>query len=141
MVTGSLKKENENGKKKGKENKKEKGCLVQEAHEAIRPTNISLYELPEKMDSKERRMYKLIWETTLESCMAPALFYSVTANISAFLNNKFTYTSELIDFPVWKIVAKKYSTENKEYYYLQQIKQNSVIPYKKICSKVTIIGS
>ena len=139
MVTGSC--ENENGKKKGKENKKEKGCLSQEAHEAIRPTNISLYELPEKMDSKERRMYKLIWETTLESCMAPALFYSVTANISAFLNNKFTYTSELIDFPGWKIVAKKYSTENKEYHYLQQIKQNSVIPYKKICAKVTIKGS
>jgi len=113
----------------------------QEAHEAIRPTNISLYELPEKMDSKERRMYKLIWENTLESCMTSASFHSVTASISAFQNNKFTYTSELIDFPGWKIVAKKYSTENKEYHYLQQIKQNSVIPYKKICAKVTIKGS
>ena len=118
-----------------------KDSLRQEAHEAIRPTNISLFELPEKMDSKERRMYKLIWENTLESCMTSASFHSVTANITAFQNNKFTYTSELIDFPGWKIVAKKYSTENKEYHYLQQIKSNSVIPYKKICAKVTMKGS
>jgi DNA topoisomerase IA len=36
---------------------------AQEAHEAIRPTNISLCELPDTLDlgSKERRMYKLIW--------------------------------------------------------------------------------
>lgn len=73
--------------------------------------------------------------------MSPASFHSVIASITAFQNNKFTYTSELIDFPGWKIVAKNYSTDNKEYHYLQQIKPNSVIPYKKICSKITIKGS
>jgi DNA topoisomerase-1 len=78
---------------------------------------------------------------TLESCMTPASFYSITATILAFQNTKFTYKSELIDFPGWKIVTKKYSTENKEYQYLQTIKQNSVIQYKKICAKVTIKGS
>ena len=122
--------------------------LRQEAHEAIRPTNISLFELPETIDSsastfgsKERRMYKLIWENTLESCMTSASFHSVTASISTVENINFIYTSELIDFPGWKIVAKKYSTENKEYHYLQQIKQKTPIHYKKICSKVTIKGS
>jgi DNA topoisomerase-1 len=124
-----------------KNTKKTEKPPPQEAHEAIRPTNISLCELPENMDSKERRMYKLIWENTLESCMTSASFHSVTANISSFQDTKFVYTSELIDFPGWKIVAKKYSTENKEYQYLQQIKQNSVIPYKKICSRVSIKGS
>jgi len=125
------------------ENKKKisnKDTLRQEAHEAIRPTNVSLFELPETMDSKERRMYKLIWTTTMESCMTDATFLSITSSIVAFENNKFTYTSELIDFPGWKIVEKKYSTENKEYHYLQTIKQNSVVPYKKMCSKVTIRG-
>jgi len=119
--------------------------LQQNAHEAIRPTNISLFELPETLDSKEKRMYKLIWEHTLESCMAPATFFSITASISAFQDTKFTYTSELIDFPGWKIVSKKYANEikqeNKEYQYLQQIKQNTEIPYKKMCAKVTIKGS
>ena len=136
MITGAIKEPEK--KKKSKKNDKPP---PQEAHEAIRPTNISLCQLPETMDSKEKRMYKLIWENTLESCMTSASFNSVTASISAFQTNKFTYTSELIDFPGWKIVAKKYSTENKEYQYLQTIKQNSPIPYKKICSKVTIKGS
>lgn len=114
---------------------------AQEAHEAIRPTNISLQELPEQIDSKERRMYKLIWRNTLESCMAPAAYYSVTANISAPLNAKYAYTSELIDFPGWKIVENKFSRDNNEYQYLQTIAQNKPISYKKIYAKVTIKGS
>ena len=143
MASGAVK-EPEKKKKVKKTDKllpQDKDSLRQEAHEAIRPTNISLSELPENIDSKEKRMYKLIWENTLESCMTSASFHSVTANISSFQEMKFVYTSELIDFPGWKIVAKKYSTENKEYHYLQQIKQNSVIPYKKICARVTIKGS
>jgi len=124
------------GKKKGKNNE-----FTQEAHEAIRPTDISLQELPEKLDSKEKRMYKLIWTNTLESCMAAASFYSVTANISAPENLKYSYTTELIDFPGWKIVENKFSRENKEYQYLQTIKKESPIQYKKIHSKVTIKGS
>jgi len=123
-----------------KKTKKSDKPEPQEAHEAIRPTDISLFELPETMESKEIKMYKLIRENTLESCMASASFYSITATIFAYNSRKFTYSTELIDFAGWKIVSKKYSSENKEYYYLQTIKQNDIIPYKKICSKVTIKG-
>ena len=128
-----------NNKKKSLSNPKQN--FAQEAHEAIRPTDISLRDLPENFDSKERRMYKLIWTNTLESCMTPASFYSITANISAPLTSKYTYKTELIDFPGWKIVENKFSRENKDYHYLQTIKKNSIIPYKKICSRVTITGS
>ena len=114
---------------------------AQEAHEAIRPTNISLQELPKEADSKETRMYKLIWTNTLESCMATASFNSITATISAPNNTKYSYTTELIDFPGWKIVENKLSQENKDYYYLQTIKNNCFIQYKKICSNVTITGT
>ena len=160
LADGSVKEEKKEKKgKKGKDKENDNDSLRQindslrqindslrqNAHEAIRPTNISLFELPETLDSKEKRMYKLIWEHTLESCMAPAIFFSITASISAFQDNKFTYTSELIDFPGWKIVSKKYANEikpeNKEYQYLQQIKQNTETPYKKMCAKVTIKGS
>jgi len=140
-ITSGLKLEKSTSKKK----EKKEQMNAQEAHEAIRPTDISLCELPETVDSKERRMYKLIWETTLESCMASASFYSITANITAFQNNKFTYKSEQVDFPGWKIVSKKYLNEikgeNKEYQYLQIIKQNETIPYKKMVSRVTLKGS
>jgi DNA topoisomerase-1 len=125
--------------KKGK--KKTKDILRQEAHEAIRPTDISLCELPEDLDGKQRRMYKLIWTNTLESCMVPASYFSVTATISAPSNMKYIYSSELIDFPGWKIVEHKFSRENKDYQYLQTIKKDASIPYKKITSKVAIKGT
>lgn len=128
-----------------KDIKKEKGIHTQDAHEAIRPTNISLFELPDTMTSKEKKMYNLIWTNSLESCMSAASFYSIKASISGFQDTTFTYTSELIDFPGWKIISKKYANEispdNKTYHYLQQIKQNVVLPYKKVCSTVTIKGS
>ena len=133
--------ESEKSAKKSKKNKEAKEKLRQEAHEAIRPTNISLYELPEEMDSKERRMYKMIWRNTMESCMVPASYNSITANILAPSDLKYTYTSELIDFPGWKIVENKFSRESNEYNYLLSIKRDSLIKYKKITSKVTIKGS
>lgn len=133
-------KNNENNSKIQKKSKKtkEKDNLAQNAHEAIRPTKIYLKELPENMDTKERKMYKLIWENTLESCMSPAEFYSITATITGYNNTKYTYTSEKIDFPGWKIVSNKFSIDNKDFNYLQTLKQNNIIPYKKIVSRVTI---
>jgi DNA topoisomerase-1 len=128
--------------KKSKKVEMNNDVKAQEAHEAIRPTNISLCELPDILDlgSKERRMYKLIWSNALESCMAPASYNQVVANISAYDEKKFSYSSELIDFPGWKIVTKNYTIDNKEYQYLQTIKKESIIPYKKVYAKVTIKG-
>jgi DNA topoisomerase-1 len=123
-------------KKKTKSSKK--NDLSQEAHEAIRPTTISLKDLPEKVNPRERKMYKLIWENTLESCMASASYNAVKAQIQGVGDHIFSYVSELILFPGWKIVKNKFSRDNKEYQYLQTIKQNLIIKYNKITSKVTI---
>ena len=117
---------------------KSKDSLAQEAHEAIRPTKISLKDLPEKVNPREKRMYKLIWENTLESCMAAATYNSVKAQIQAYNSLVFQYTSELIMFPGWKIVKNKFSTDSKEFQYLQTIKQNNSMKYNKVISKVTI---
>jgi DNA topoisomerase-1 len=140
LITGLIQNNKTNSTPQKGNNNKDKKERTQDAHEAIRPTNISLYELPERVDPKERRMYKLIWETTLESCISSAVFYAITANISGYNNTTFSYTSEQIHFPGWLIVSKKYNEETKEYKYLQIIKQDEVISYKKIVSKVTIKG-
>jgi DNA topoisomerase-1 len=131
----------EKSKKTSKKDENKKKMVTQDAHEAIRPTNISLQNLPEDIDSKLKKMYKLIWTNTLESCMATASYYSITASITAPLNSKYAYTSELIDFPGWKIVENKFSRENPTYNYLQIIAKESTIKYKKICSKVSIKGT
>lgn len=114
---------------------------IQEAHEAIRPTNISLCELSDIVSQKERKLYQIIRENTLKSCMAPAIFNSITAIITGWLDTLFTCTCESVDFIGWKIVSKKPDFINKEYHYLQTIKQNSIIPFKKICARVTFTNT
>lgn len=115
--------------------------LRQEAHEAIRPTHLSLQTLSEEVDAKQRKMYKLIWTNTVESCMADAMYWSVTATITAPTERRYSYTSELIDFTGWKIVQQDFARENKDYHYLQTIKPMTSIPYKKVCARATLTGT
>jgi DNA topoisomerase-1 len=49
---------------------KTKNASAQEAHEAIRPTNIS--KLEAGADSQQQKLYKLIWKRMVASQMAPA---------------------------------------------------------------------
>ena len=83
----------------------------------------------------------MIWENAVESCMSSASFHNIVATITAHASAKFTHTSELIDFPGWKIVKKKYSSDNKEYHHLQAIARDTIIPYKKMCSRVAVRGA
>ena len=113
----------------------------QEAHEAIRPTKISIQNLPDGMNPREKKLYKIIWETSLESCMAPAEFFSFKSNISTHLDNvKYIYNSELLDFLGWKIIKNK-EQPDKFYHFLLQTKQIQNFEYKKITAKTTIKNS
>jgi len=131
--------------KKAKDPETDGEVKPQEAHEAIRPTHLEMRELDDnndKIKAREKRMYKLIWETTLESCMAPAEYYSITANISAPMDAKYSHISELLDFLGWKIVANdkslKDEKENKTYHRLNQIKQGISVKYNKITCKFVL---
>jgi DNA topoisomerase-1 len=109
------------------------------AHEAIRTTNIHLKELAESMGAREKRMYKLIWTNTLESCMSDAIYSSVTATITGFQNTKFVKSSEQQVFAGWKAVAdSKAIAESNDYQYLQTIDPSQPIQYKKVISRQTI---
>lgn len=131
---------NKNDENKKTKIKNKNTIFIQEAHEAIRPTNISLQCLSEEVNSNEKKMYKLIWTISLQSCMSNASFYSIKSTITAPLNMKYTYITELVDFPGWKIVDNSFSRDNKEYSHLQLIKQNIEIKYKKIISQVKLKG-
>ena len=110
--------------------------LVQEAHEAIRPTDIDCVDLPnEQLTSKEIRMYKLIWNTTVESCMTAAKFKTVTANISAPDRRVYKSATELPIFLGWKIVQG--FKENNDFAFLQTIKKGA-IQYKKIIANFVL---
>jgi len=123
------------GEKKKKKSKKEESNNAQEAHEAIRPTQITRLEIPEEFSSKERKMYTLIWRNTVESCMAAAKYHAVTASISAPFEKQFRYSTEQAVFPGWKTVAG-YEKENNVFAFLKTLK--NVDTYKKVASKVTL---
>jgi DNA topoisomerase-1 len=102
-------------------------------------------DLPEEADltAKERRMYKLIWDTSLESCMSKAEYFSLYSTIQSKKDNEnipwiYKNTTELIHFLGWQIVKNKKdakdSKEIKDYHYLLQLVQGSQIVYKKIMS-------
>lgn len=124
-------------KKKTKKSEKEENNNAQEAHEAIRPTNITCSKLPDEMESKEIRMYNLIWKNTMESCMAEATYSSISSKITAPFSHEYKYNSEQVIFPGWKIISG-YDEENKYYTYLLSIKQDLIVKYKKIINKVTM---
>ena len=123
------------GKNKGKKSDKEN--TAQEAHEAIRPTDVNVTKIDDKYSSREKRMYYMIWSTTVESCMSPALYQSISAKISAPMEKEYKYNSELVEFSGWKIV-KGYDKENPEFQFLKGLKANIVVDYNKIVSKVSI---
>ena len=120
--------------KKGKDKKgKDKENNAQEAHESIRPTNINVEHVEdnETMGKYEKRVHNLIRRNTLESCMAPATFESITAKMTAPEDYQYRYTSEQIVFPSWKKVAG-YEETSPDFAYLQNMKNGTTIDYKKI---------
>lgn len=132
----------ENKKTKSKKEKEKDGNKVQaqEAHEAIRPTNIKIKTLNTADDftSKEIKMYLLIRRNTLESCMAPATYKGITAVVSSPVKEtEYRFPTEQVIFPGWKIVDG-YDKLNNDYAYLQSLKPDTKIEYKKIISKVTM---
>lgn len=70
---------------------------AQEAHEAIRPTDMSDQVIDGR--SQEKRLYELIWKRTIASQMADAEIEKTTANISGSgLNEQFVANGEVVKF-------------------------------------------
>lgn len=73
-----------------------KALGAQEAHEAIRPTNIGDASI--SGTAQEKRLYDLIWKRTIASQMADAELEKTTVTIMSSNDDKFTATGEVITF-------------------------------------------
>lgn len=77
---------------------KNKNTNAQEAHEAIRPTDLSLNKLPEG-DRNAKRLYELIWKRTLASQMADAQLERTIVDIEISTNKSILKaTGEVLKF-------------------------------------------
>ena len=75
---------------------KDNNC--QEAHEAIRPSNININDISNdsSLSPNEYKLYKLIWNRTIASQMSPAKIEITTVTITADkLDNSYLFKSKL----------------------------------------------
>ncbi|MDP4599850.1 MAG: type I DNA topoisomerase [Polaribacter sp.] len=76
---------------------KSKAKGAQEAHEAIRPTNMGMHAVD--VENDQNRLYDLIWKRTLASQMSDALLERTNVKIENNANDKiFTANGEMIQF-------------------------------------------
>ncbi len=119
-----------------KKSTKEK-ALTQDAHEAIRPTNINITEA-NNIGPQEYRLYRLIWENTIESLMEPAIYESKTFKITAPTDNYYKLIVEEIKFKGWQIISGPLSDQPEIMKYLSAIPTKQIIPYHKINCFMTL---
>ena len=120
-----------------KKKKEKEDTKAQEAHEAIRPTNISCLKIDEIIGNREQKLYHLIWRNTLESCMPPATYQAITATVTTPDEHLYKYSTEQVVFPGWKVVGG-YEKVNEDYAFLKTIKNGSELEYKKVVAKVSM---
>ena len=109
---------------------------AQEAHEAIRPTQIDL--TPEKikgfLDDQESKLYELIWKRTVASQMKDAVYNQVSIELE--LNNKYLFKysgSYLKDYgfkKVYDLSDNSQKEDNKKI--LEKLKTNDVLDIKEV---------
>jgi DNA topoisomerase-1 len=87
---------------------------AQEAHEAIRPTNV--FKLNQGQTAEEKELYKLIWERTVASQMAAAdvLKTKISANVEEETIPNFSINGQQVVFPGWLAVDKRSRSEDVE---------------------------
>lgn len=87
--------------------------VAQEAHEAIRPT--SVYRTPESvkpyLNKDQYRLYELIWRRFLASQMAPAIYDTLSVEITADTRYLFRAAGSTLKFPGYLAVYQEVNEE------------------------------
>ena len=132
---------NDKSEKNEKNEKNEN--LAQEAHEAIRPTDIlkDTVQNP-KIGNMEKKLYNLIWTNSLESCMASSIYDVISSYIDApdslkHKNVKYKNNCEKNVFPGWEIV-KGVNNDDDIFEFINSLQESKKVGYREIKSEITI---
>ena len=124
-------------------NYKSKIKCAQEAHEAIRPTDIHRIDIDDSYDAIEKKMYDIIWKRTISSQMSCSISYIYTININISNRNElFVSTIERLIFDGYKKVYNEFILEEenntdiiKDDFIIDNIKVDQIIKYINIKSE------
>ena len=106
---------------------KTRSKMAQEAHEAIRPTSIHRTpdEIKRYLSKDQHRLYDLIWRRFVASQMKPALYDTLSVEISAGSNDEQPYlfraSGSTLRFPGFLVVYEETRSEDEEEEKAQQI--------------------
>ncbi|MFH1626069.1 MAG: type I DNA topoisomerase [Pseudomonadota bacterium] len=94
---------------------KNKAKNVQEAHEAIRPTDLAKKpeDLKAFLTSDQRKLYGLIWKRTISCQMAQAILDTLSVDIAAKGTHIFRVSGSVMKFPGFTKVYEESKDEEK----------------------------
>ncbi|YBU88242.1 MAG: type I DNA topoisomerase [Candidatus Walczuchella monophlebidarum] len=105
-----------------------KSKSAQEAHEAIRPTDVSKFHV--SSDINKQRLYELIWQRTISGQMSDALLEKTTIYINTPEKYNFLAKGEIIVFDGFLILYK--NTKETDENYMTKLKEGEVLKNKSI---------
>ncbi|MCL2397890.1 MAG: type I DNA topoisomerase [Defluviitaleaceae bacterium] len=106
---------------------------AQEAHEAIRPTDVNLSpeDIKDSLSKDQYKLYRLIWRRFLASIMTPAIFDTVAAKIECG-GQIFHATGSVLKFEGYKKVYLSKEEEEDDQKTLPELVEGEVVKLVKI---------
>lgn len=116
--------------------KKNSGKKIQDAHEAIRPTNINFLpsEIKESLSRDQFRLYSLIWKRFVASRMANAVYETINVRLKAG-DYRFSMSASKIKFEGYMLVYMSDEDQKSDNITLGAVSKNSVIKLQKYDKK------
>ncbi len=115
---------------------KKNGKKIQDAHEAIRPTDIKLIpsEIKDSLTREQFRLYQLIWKRFTASCMANAVYETIGVKLMAG-EHKFGASTSKIKFDGYMSVYMSEDDEKSDAHSLNALNENSELALENIEGK------
>lgn len=109
--------------------------LVQEAHEAIRPTHMEHTEIEDaNMTAYEKKLYRLIWQRAIQSVMSPVQGETCKVKTQIKDDTDFTWASQWkhTTFEGWRRAGKVADVEEEE----EEVEEKVSTWEKAVCLEV-----
>ena len=115
---------------------KKGGKKIQDAHEAIRPTDIKLLptEVKDSLSREQFRLYQLIWKRFTASCMANAVYETISVRMMSG-EHKFGASTSKIKFDGYMSVYMSDEDEKSDAHSLKALNEDSEISFESVEGK------
>ncbi|MFZ4795848.1 MAG: type I DNA topoisomerase [Bacteroidia bacterium] len=105
---------------------------AQNAHEAIRPTNVN--DLPENSPiTHPGKVYKVIWEIFVASQMSPTIYDTTTVTIKTDSNKELRANGRILKDPGWLIITSNMEDDDED-------KDEDKLPILKVDDVLNLIS-